>query len=111
MEHTLKHVAILLMVSAFGLALSGVTVGCGSSNNGSGGGNTGGGGSKPASCPGDEGIYAPPNDPCPTEGATCHYGDTTCVNSYVCEQGKWSNQGCSTSSSSTTGSGGADGGP
>jgi len=88
-------------VIAFSLAWT-LAPGCGSdpAPNASGGGGNG-----QSSSSGGDGCFT---DDCSTEGATCVFGDTMCVNIFVCKQGTWENQGCSTSSSST-GTGGAGG--
>lgn len=90
------------------LSLLTLWFGCSSGSSSSGAGGQGGMGG--TGCPADKGIYAAPMGACSQEGYDCLFGDTTCVNVYVCTDGGWQNVGCSTgSSSSSSGQGGAGG--
>lgn len=84
--------------------------GCSSGSSSSGAGGNGGMGGKDTGCPADKGIFAPPMGACSKEGDDCLFGDTSCVSVYVCTDGGWQNEGCTTgSSSSSSGQGGAGG--
>lgn len=82
-----SSVGAVLMVVLFVGVLSAAAAGC----------STGSG------CPADEGLYEVPKGICLKDGDTCSFGDTSCINVYVCEDHEWKDKGCNGDSSNQSG--------